>query len=76
MCSSSRHGANNLVFVDGGTGGGSQKPKAKAKLPSDEPKQEAKLNQYNTDKKKGQLNRLDSDDYNERRDQVSAPVKK
>ena len=31
MCSSSRRGANNLVFVDGGTGGGSQKPKSKAR---------------------------------------------
>ena len=48
MCSSSRRGANNLVFVDGGTGGGSQKPKSKArqlseKRPSDDMKQEKSL---------------------------------
>ena len=61
-------GANNLVFVDGGTGGGSQKPKARQLSENrDHSKQEQSMkhSQYSTDKKH-QI--ADNDDYNLQRE--------
>lgn len=71
---SSMRASNNIVFQDGGTGGGNQKLKQKPRQLSSKAQADGqkmpKPNAFNTDKKKpGGINRFDdgevvNDDYN------------